>query len=51
MSDKRRILKCTRCEHHWFSRITPVKCPRCKSPYWDRPKTKRSGPPRTVLPE
>ena len=34
--------KCFRCEHKWIPREEerPAVCPRCKSPYWDKPKTK-----------
>lgn len=34
--------KCYRCEHIWIQREEgkPAVCPKCKSPYWDRPKTK-----------
>jgi ribosomal protein L37AE/L43A len=30
---------CSRCEHQWVPRSAqkPVICPKCKSPYWDRP--------------
>jgi DNA-directed RNA polymerase subunit RPC12/RpoP len=34
--------KCERCGHTWVKRETtegdPVICPKCKSPYWNRPK-------------
>lgn len=32
---------CERCGHKWVPRNTDEKprvCPRCKSPYWDRPR-------------
>jgi hypothetical protein len=31
-------LACLRCEYRWFPRTErrPVRCPSCKSPYWDR---------------
>ena len=31
--------KCERCEHEWITRTeeSPVVCPKCKSPYWDKP--------------
>lgn len=41
------ILECFRCGHRWTPRnkdknersVTEVRiCPKCKSPYWDRPK-------------
>ncbi len=36
--------KCDRCGHIWLPRMytdeseLPVICPKCKSPYWNRPK-------------
>lgn len=36
--------KCERCEHEWVPRDfnrEPRVCPKCKSPYWDRPREKR----------
>lgn len=32
--------RCERCGHEWVKRKTdePMVCPKCKSPYWDRPK-------------
>ena len=35
------VFKCERCEHEWVPRNveeTPRVCPKCKSPYWDRPR-------------
>ena len=36
--------KCTRCEYKWvpknIKRI-PISCPKCKSPYWAKPKRKK----------
>lgn len=31
---------CLRCEHRWVPRddTIPTVCPKCKSPYWDKPK-------------
>jgi uncharacterized CHY-type Zn-finger protein len=31
---------CERCKHQWVARgiEEPRVCPRCKSPYWDRPR-------------
>lgn len=35
------IFKCVRCLHTWYPRTPkPVVCPRCKSPYWDKPRLK-----------
>ena len=32
-------LTCLRCRHEWIPRIpSPVKCPKCLSPYWSRPR-------------
>jgi len=37
--------QCTRCGHEWLPRqkAPPKVCPnpKCKSPYWDRPRQKR----------
>ena len=33
--------RCERCTHEWIPKDTsrePAVCPRCKSPYWDRPR-------------
>ena len=34
--------KCERCGHTWIPRSTtdntPTICPKCKSPYWNRPR-------------
>ena len=32
--------KCERCRHKWITRSNaiPKVCPKCKSPYWDRPR-------------
>ncbi len=34
--------KCERCGHEWITRTeeSPVVCPKCKSPYWDKPLQK-----------
>lgn len=35
--------KCFRCSHEWISSDKsqiPKVCPKCKSPYWDRPRLK-----------
>ena len=36
---------CERCGHEWFPRIDaePRVCPKCKSPYWDRPRQERKN--------
>lgn len=32
--------KCERCDHEWLTRSeeVPTVCPKCKSPYWNKPK-------------
>ena len=33
--------QCERCRHQWVPRNikqAPTVCPKCKSPYWNRPK-------------
>jgi len=40
--------KCERCGHEWITRITrteeaPIVCPKCKSPYWDKPLNNNRG--------
>ena len=35
---------CERCGHTWVPRYKkerPRVCPKCKSPYWDKPRKKR----------
>jgi len=31
---------CERCEHQWVARdkSEPMVCPKCKSPYWNKPR-------------
>jgi hypothetical protein len=34
-------LTCTRCNHSWYPRnpnVKPKFCPKCNSPYWDKPR-------------
>lgn len=36
--------ECERCTHSWVPRMEmqkPRVCPKCKSPYWNRPKIKK----------
>ena len=35
-------LKCLRCGHTWYPKkpVEPKVCPKCKSPYWNKPKWK-----------
>ncbi|MBD3252876.1 hypothetical protein GF386_04040 [Candidatus Pacearchaeota archaeon] len=32
--------KCERCDHRWIGRTKeiPITCPKCRSPYWNKPK-------------
>jgi len=43
MADKVQLWgwRCERCGHEWLPRqeATPRACPKCKSPYWDKPRT------------
>jgi len=33
-------LICLRCDHEWTQKVEVVKvCPKCKSPYWNLPRT------------
>ena len=34
------IRRCNRCNHEWALRSTsePVMCPKCHSPYWNKPR-------------
>jgi len=37
-------LECLRCNHKWIPRKRDVRrCPRCGTPYWDKPKDKPKG--------
>ena len=31
---------CKRCNHVWARRVPhkPIRCPKCTSPYWNKPK-------------
>lgn len=38
--------KCFRCGHAWRPTnidIKPAVCPKCKNPYWDRPRQNKNG--------
>lgn len=39
--------RCHRCNHEWLPRGegVPRVCPKCKSPYWDRPRRGVAGSP------
>ncbi len=37
-------LHCLRCSHDWIARVKEIKtCPKCRSPYWDRPRKKNEN--------
>ena len=37
-------ITCKQCGHKWIPRIpAPGVCPKCHSPYWNRPKIRRRG--------
>jgi predicted Zn-ribbon and HTH transcriptional regulator len=38
--------RCERCGHEWIPlrENAPRVCPKCKSPYWDRPRRAASEP-------
>jgi predicted Zn-ribbon and HTH transcriptional regulator len=38
---------CKRCGHTWLKRKAedPKNCPKCKSPYWDRERTRPKNTP------
>jgi Zn finger protein HypA/HybF involved in hydrogenase expression len=38
--------RCERCEHEWIPHnieVEPTVCPKCKSPYWNKPRKKRNS--------
>jgi predicted Zn-ribbon and HTH transcriptional regulator len=39
---KRPGWRCKRCGHDWIPKAAgvPTTCPKCKSPYWNRPRKK-----------
>lgn len=45
--------RCERCEHEWLPRAgktygkeLPLVCPKCKSPYWNKPRQAKSSKTR-----
>ena len=46
--------QCSRCRHQWVPREgveQPQVCPRCKSPYWDRPRRGEIPPEERIKPK
>jgi predicted Zn-ribbon and HTH transcriptional regulator len=45
-----KVWVCARCGHEWLDRKgqKPLRCAKCKSPYWDTPKRRKhaEGPDR-----
>lgn len=39
------VLKCSRCDGEWVPRRpeVPRRCPKCGSPYWDRPRRRKAA--------
>lgn len=55
MSSTIKILHCQRCQHAWLPRgvvagkiICPLRCPKCKSAYWDRPRSRIESKAETM---
>jgi len=42
--------KCERCGHKWLLKkpTEPRVCPKCKSPYWDKPRQAKSIPSKPM---
>ena len=43
--------RCERCEHEWIPRDIenePRVCPKCKSPYWNRPRRAQTSSKRAA---
>lgn len=43
--------RCERCEHEWIPRDTenePRVCPKCKSPYWNKPRKAVKPPDKQI---
>lgn len=38
---KLNICTCERCTHEWASKITPVRCAKCRSKYWNKKRRAR----------
>jgi hypothetical protein len=45
------VFQCERCEHKWLPREPkkpPTTCPKCKSPYWNKPRQDSINPENCV---
>jgi hypothetical protein len=44
-------INCLRCKHEWYQRTPakPVRCPKCGSPYWDRPRQINKKPQQPAV--
>lgn len=47
--------ECLRCGHQWIPRVMtetePTICPKCKSPYWNKPRRDRVAEQRVKKPQ
>lgn len=47
--------RCERCSHQWLPRSTtegdPTICPKCKSPYWNKPRINKVNNPKVKQPK
>jgi hypothetical protein len=43
-------LTCLRCDHRWWPRSpqSPVRCPKCTSPYWNRERLRTKATVRQI---
>ena len=44
--------RCNRCGKEWVSNKdndTPIVCPKCKSPYWNKPKHFQKTPSKNII--
>jgi len=46
-----REVECNRCGHRWIPRSfeTPNHCPKCGSPYWNRPRVRKYKNKKEVI--
>ena len=41
MSEERHHHECSRCDYAWYGKPEPVRCPACKSQYWNKPRVRK----------